>query len=113
MNPHTAPSHVQPNPTAHAQHAVLRVSRLPRNYRLAVEEAMVNCLLSAPENSSPGVDPLSAPWFTRWERDPSRPRSVRCREVITGTGEELGLLRKELGMLAAATECEADLQPVA
>lgn len=81
---------------------VLVVSALPRELRMQVERAMLVCLRSEPVAAPAGTDPLSAQWFTPWERDMSVVSyyAVRTRQVITGTHAELNALTSTLEELA-------------
>ncbi|GAB3946642.1 hypothetical protein [Corynebacterium tapiri] len=84
--------------------AVLIVERLPRTQRAEIEALMVEHLVSEPVGCLPGTDALSADWFTRWEHDPSAREfyAVRCRQVVTGTREELEHLECALQALQAS-----------
>lgn len=73
--------------------AVLEIEDAPLHVRREVERAMVDCIPSASELFIPGQSAEDAHWYTRWVRTP---RGVSCREVITGTSEELAALDAEL-----------------
>lgn len=92
--------------------AVLSVSGMPRELRSRIERAMDRCLRSDPAPALPGTDPISADWFTRWERDRSVAHfyAVRCRQVLTGTPVELENLERELRLLAEDYGFEAAIR---
>lgn len=92
--------------------AVLCISGMPRELRSHIEGAMNRCLRSEPTPAMPGVDALTADWFTRWERDRSESRfyAVRCRQVLTGTSAELDHLDHALRLLAEDHGFEATIR---
>ncbi len=73
--------------------AVLEIEDAPPHLRRVVERAMMTCIPSVSELVIPGQPVEDAHWYTRWIRTPS---GVSCREVITGTSEELAALNAEL-----------------
>lgn len=92
--------------------AVLSIDGLPRSLRLAVEELMVRCIPSPSELVVPGIDPMDACWFTKWERSGHNPRLLSARQVLTGTPEELECFVRELSALAVARGFQASLRVV-
>lgn len=95
---------------------VLSIEGLPRNLRMSVENLMVDCIESAPELCSPGVDPASCDWFTRWSQDVSwslpGDYRIRCRQALTGTAEEFELLESSLHALTNAEGYRVNLRIV-
>lgn len=73
--------------------AVLEIEDASPRERRDVERAMVDCIPSVSELAIPGQHVDDAHWYTRWMRTPY---GVSCREVITGTSEELAALNAEL-----------------
>ena len=98
-----------PLPTT-ARTAVLSISGLPCELRWAVETAMVEAMPSESELYTPCADPLTADWCTAWQRDRevSGYRAVTCRQVITGSEDELSALDRELTALVAAHHASTD-----
>lgn len=76
--------------------AVLEIEDASPRVRRVVERAMVDCIPSVSALVIPGQHVEDAHWYTRWIRTPS---GVSCREVITGTSEELAALDAELDHL--------------
>ncbi|MCF4006210.1 hypothetical protein L1O03_03325 [Corynebacterium uropygiale] len=86
-------------PSRRAQTAVLHISGLTRRLRPAVESALCLCVPSPSVLSPhPGEDIWDTRWFTRWQRDTTG--SLRCRELLSGSEEELTDLAEVLGALA-------------
>lgn len=85
-----------------ARTAVLSITGMPRALRPRVETAMVLCIPSDSELSYAGADPLTAEWFTAWQRceDAADGPRIACRQMITGTDEELRRLRTVVENLA-------------
>lgn len=98
-------------PALPARTAVMTIRGLPRRNRRDVERAMVLCVRTVPSLVDDYLDPLTAPWCTRWERDRSvvDKYCVRCRQAITGTDDELATLARVLGGLADIHGFEAEL----
>ncbi|ALC06425.1 hypothetical protein CDES_10220 [Corynebacterium deserti GIMN1.010] len=95
-----------------AHTAVLEISAMPSELRQTVESAMVVCIPSPSELSGSNKDPLTAHWFTAWRRDPFELGLTECREVITGTQQELNKLRDMLENLADEHMFEVELRIV-
>ncbi len=98
-----------PLPTT-ARTAVLSIAGLPCELRWAVETAMVEAIPSESELYTPCADPLTADWCTAWQRDRDvfDYAAVTCRQVITGSDEELAALDCELTALIAAHNATAE-----
>ncbi|QGU01636.1 hypothetical protein CKALI_03775 [Corynebacterium kalinowskii] len=92
--------------------AVLRIDDLPRRLRPVVEELMYAYIPSASELEIPGIDPLEATWFTRWERSADVAGAVSTRQVITGLDSELADFGAALDKLRATTGFSAELRLV-
>lgn len=90
--------------------AVLSIDDLPRRLRPVVEELMYILIPSASELEIPGDDPLTAAWFTRWERTPSG--TLSARQVITGLADELADFTAALSALRSRHGFEAELRLV-
>lgn len=95
-----------------AHTAVLEISGMPAALRPTVESAMVVCIPSPSELHASGSDLLNARWFTAWRRDPYTLGLVECREVITGTPQELDKLRTLVENLADRHHFEVELRTV-
>lgn len=95
-----------------AHTAVLKIGGMPAALRPIVESAMVVCIPGPSELHASGADPLTAHWFTAWRRDPFTLGLVECREVITGTPQELDKFRSVLENLADKHRFEAELRIV-
>ncbi|MDU0479243.1 hypothetical protein QVA66_08320 [Staphylococcus chromogenes] len=95
-----------------ASTAVLEIDGLPRSLRLAVEQLMVDCIRSESELFVPGADPLTANWCTRWSRSATNPRTIACRQVLTGTTAELELFDDTLAAFARAKGFAAEVRIV-
>lgn len=92
--------------------AVLTIVGMPRTLRPAIERAMARCITTESEFIVPGDDPLTAQWYTRWYRDMpgdaelarvatgTLPVGIGCRQVLTGTHEELAALGRAVELLA-------------
>ncbi|QGU05120.1 hypothetical protein [Corynebacterium comes] len=78
-----------------ARTAVLCITGMPCALRPRIETAMVVCIPSDSELSYADADPLTAEWFTAWRRceDAGNGPRIACRQMITGTNEELCRLR--------------------
>lgn len=77
--------------------AVLSISAMPVALRPAVEECMYRCIPSSPELEIPGIDPLDANWFTRWQRCTE---GLSTRQVLTGYVSELEEFSRQMGELS-------------
>lgn len=103
---------------------VLRISGMPVRLRPVVEDLMARVIESESEFVVPGDDPLTAQWCTRWHKDypgdnivaladgraTGTPCGVGCRQVLTGTREELTDFAAELSQLAGAYGFSAQLE---
>lgn len=92
--------------------AVLSVDALPRTLRPAVEELMYRHIPSVSELEIPGIDPLEATWFTRWERSPAMPGTLCTRQVLTGLNDELSAFSAALDALRRTHSFDAELRLV-
>ena len=75
--------------------AVLHVSGMPRACRPRVEQAMLDVI-----TSEPGADVLDATWCTRWQRSGVAAGAVDCRQVLSGTDEELDIFSGVMSLMA-------------
>ena len=98
-----------PLPTT-ARTAVLSIAGLPRELRWAVETAMVETISSESELYTPCADPLTAEWCTAWQRDREvfDYTAVTCRQILTGSDDELAALDCELTALVAEHNATAE-----
>lgn len=79
--------------------AVLHMSGVDRRLRPTIESVLCLCVPSPSVlTPHPGEDLWDTRWFTRWERQPG---GLRCRELMSGTEEELTDLEEVLGALAS------------
>jgi len=80
--------------------AVLHVNGMPRAYRPRVEQAMLDVITSEPMSAAPGADVLDATWCTRWQRSGVTAGAVDCRQVLSGTDEELDIFSGVMSLMA-------------
>ncbi|APT93646.1 hypothetical protein CPHO_03750 [Corynebacterium phocae] len=96
-----------------ASSGVLTIESMPAHLRSVVEDLMVSYLRSESTWEVSGQDPLEAQWCTRWYKDwpghdlaalaagrSAARHGVGCRQVITGTREELKALDEAVAALA-------------
>ncbi|GAA1475188.1 hypothetical protein P4N68_08920 [Corynebacterium felinum] len=96
---------------SHQQFAFLCVNGMPCGFRMTVEETMVKTLKSEPCAVSTSTDFLDIASCTKWERSTVRGR-VDCRQLLSGTEDELAQFGRELDALAQTHGFSASLELV-
>lgn len=89
--------------------ASLRLTAVPVRARRLIEEALVRCLPAPSQITDYSSDPLYTEWFTQWHRTPGQRRMVECSQLLTGSPEGLGELKRALDDLSCSWGFNVDM----
>ncbi|MDO5669154.1 MAG: hypothetical protein Q4G50_04050 [Corynebacterium sp.] len=100
--------------TGSAHVAVLHISGMPRALRPRIESLLVDHVPDGYAPLAPGLDPLTANWFTSWHRTagPDAGIYVGCRQVVYGPAGNLRDLAKELTKISRHHGFDAEVREI-
>ena len=92
--------------------AVLRISRMPKKLRPAVESAMAHSLPSETGAHATSADPLTTDVCTQWQRDRAVTDcyALSCRQLISGVEAELYHFAQAMNALAKEHDFDGAVQ---
>lgn len=92
--------------------AVLRISRMPKKLRPAVESAMAYSLPSETGVHPTGADPLATDLCTQWQRDRAVTDcyALSCCQLLSGVETELRQFAQAMDILAEEHDFDGAVQ---